>query len=236
MEDSLSVLEGIILGRPKDERENDFKKMVICSASPNRQHTMAQMVVNFQDDCSTVMAEVQARASGENGWKDPHNRGKYAVEATEGNLMKLKRRTGNDKYTDLISFQLQAGNGGSCSAQACSVSQSNSNNDAGTNMCNMMNLFCNSGVENGQTGVKCAAVNSDLQYSVANLDCGRYRNDGRYRTHQCQDFATTCLKQQSVESIFLSALPELGRPQDEREKDFKKQAICADSPNTQHTM
>jgi len=184
------------LGAPRDQRHDDFQLFATCSGSGARQHTMAQATTTFQNSCADVSAELQARANGQQGWKDPHNRGNYAVLAVQGNVLKLKRRTGNNKYTDVITFAMQA-NGDGCKVNSCSVSQGNSNNDAGTNMCNMANLFCNSSVKNGN-GVACKSVTQELEYNVDYMECGRYRNDARYRQHQCQDFAQTCLRQPSA--------------------------------------
>merc|ERR1719336_1877176 len=189
-----------LLGRPRDFRHDGFQLFATCPGSGARQHTMAQSTIAFANSCAEVSAEIQARAQGAAGWKDPHNRGRYTMLAAEGNMLKIKRRTGNNRYTDVQTFSLTA-NGSGCSVNACSVSQGNSNNDAGTNMCDMGNLYCASTEKNPQNGVACKPVKTDLKYSVTYLECGRYRNDGRYRQHQCQPFAETCLKQASVEEV-----------------------------------
>jgi len=188
----------VVLGAPRDYRHDGFQLFATCSGSGARQHTMAQSTIQFANSCADVSAEMQARANGENGWKDPHNRGNYQVLATEGNMIKMKRRTGNNRYTDVITMALTA-NGSGCSVNSCSVSQGNSNNDAGTNMCNMSNLYCNSSEKNPQNGVACKKVKTDLQYTVSYQECGRYRGDGRYRQHTCQNLAETCLRQASLE-------------------------------------
>jgi hypothetical protein len=112
-------------------------------------------------------------------------------------MVKIKRRTGNNKYTDVITYSLSALGSSMCEVNSCSVSQGNSNNDAGTNMCNMSNLYCNKNEKNPQNGVACKSVKTDLQYTVSYQECGRYRGDGRYRQHTCQNLAETCLRQQS---------------------------------------
>merc|ERR1719350_2094800 len=231
-----------LLGAPRDERHDDFQLFATCAGSGARQHTMAQGTMTFQNSCADVSAELQARANGQDGWKDPHNRGNYQVLSTQGNVLKVKRRTGNNRYTDVITFAMQA-NGDGCKVNSCSVSQGNSNNDACTNMCNMGNLFCNSDAKNGQNGIACKSVTQELQYNVDYFECGRYRNDGRYRQHQCQDFATTCLRQPSAlaeespeEPVPMDLEAVLGAPRDMRHDDFQLFATCAGSGARQHTM
>merc|ERR1719410_1817245 len=186
----------VVLGAPRDYRNNDFQLMATCAPSGATEHTMAQMTVDFDDSCDTVAAEVQARANGQDGWTDPHNEGHYTVLSTDANNLKIKRRTGNNKYTDVITVALAA-NGSGCTANICSVSQGNSNNDAGTNLCNMNNLICNSDTMNADNGIACKTVTKDLDYPVDYQECGRYTNGNQYREHDCQDFATTCLKNPS---------------------------------------
>merc|ERR1719510_1384505 len=123
---------------------------------------MAQGTVTFDQGCEEVSGEIQARVNGQDGWKDPHNRGNYAMQTTAANMLRVKRRTGNNKYTDVISFAMSAADNGGCKVKMCSVSLANSNNDEGTNMCNMGNLFCNTSIKNNQNGVACASINSDL--------------------------------------------------------------------------
>merc|ERR1719159_2387357 len=140
-----------------------------------------------------ISARAGATADGVN-WVDPHNRGHYSILATEGNLLKVKRRTGNNEYTDVQTFSMEATSSGGCTVNACSVSQGNSNNDGGTNMCDMMDLFCNSSEKNTNTGVTCTPVKTNLAYTVKYLECGRYEEDGQYRQHQCQNYEDTCLR------------------------------------------
>merc|ERR1719190_326286 len=144
--------EEAFLGAPRDYPHPGFQRYATCPGSGARQHTRAQVTYNFQQSCDVVADEITARASGKNGWKDPHNRGHYQVLTKQANYLQLKRRTGNNRYTDVITFGLTA-NGAGCTANACSVSQGNSNNDAGTNMCNMGNLVCGPQTKNNQNGV-----------------------------------------------------------------------------------
>merc|ERR1719362_2584210 len=142
----------IVLGKPPERRDPSFREFNTCSGSGARGHTMAELTVDFTNSCSDVMTEIQARAgSAANGgsWVDPHNRGHYSVIATEGNLIKVQRYTKKYKYKDVITFALET-SGSGCKVNACSVSQGNSNDDGGTNMCNMGDLFCNNSVKNNE--------------------------------------------------------------------------------------
>jgi len=231
----------VILGRPRDYKNNDFQLFTTCSGSGATEHTMAQMTVDFTDKCSTVAAEVEARVQGDDGWTDPHNGGNYQMMETNNDYIKLKRRTGNNKYTDVITFQLTDTDTG-CSANACSVSQGNSNNDGGTNLCNMENLFCGSSTENSN-GQACQTVNTDLKSTISYQECGRYRGNGSYREHDCQPFADTCLTTEANEytnqdefEVTQSLEVVLGAPRDYRNDDFQLQSQCAKSGATQHTM
>merc|ERR1712110_375348 len=60
--------------------------------------------------------------------------------------------------------------------------------DAGTNLCNMENLYCNSDTKNYGNGVGCKSLTGDLSYDTTYQECGRYRNNNSYREHDCQDF------------------------------------------------
>jgi len=229
--DDYRVSEVIVLGAPRDYRNNDFQLMSTCAPSGATQHTMAQMTVEFDDSCDTVAAEVQARASSQDGWTDPHNEGNYSVLSADANNIKIKRRTGNNKYTDVITFALAA-KGTGCTANVCSVSQGNSNNDAGTNLCNMENLFCNEMTKNYENGVGCKSLTNDLSYTTSYQECGRYRGNGSYREHDCQNFVDTCLKDQplSAQAVVLAKPPE------RRNNDFELMSTCAPSGARQHTM
>jgi len=156
-------------------------------------HTMAQMQVNFQNSCAEVAGEIQARAgSASNGaWEDPHNGGKYAVLSANSNMVETKRTTRNGQYTDKQTFSLEA-NGSGCTAYICSESQGTSANDGGTNLCDMYNLFCNSSETNSKTGVSCKPVKTNLSYTIASQECGRYVGN-MYMGHQCQQANPTCL-------------------------------------------
>merc|ERR1719436_789323 len=192
------------------------------------------------------MGEISARAGATadgNGWVDPHNRGHYKILATEGNLLKVQRYTGNDEYTDVQTFSMEATAAGGCNVNACSVSQGNSNNDGGTNMCDMGNLFCNTSVKNPENGVACKDVKTNLSYTIPYMECGRYTNDGQYRQHTCQDFATTCLRNPAMS--FALELPaaapkleivDLGKPREWPNPNFKLFDTCSSSGARQHTM
>merc|ERR1719362_1117510 len=187
------------------------------------------------------MAEISARAGATangDGWVDPHNRGHYKIQASEGNLLRVQRRTGNNRYTDVQTFSMEASSSGGCNVNACSVSQGNSNNDGGTNMCDMGNLFCNTSVKNPQNGVACKSVKYNLEYTIPYLQCGRYTGGGEYLQHNCQNFATTCLKNAALESTVMPAQApvELGRPPEWRNPNFDLFATCPSSGARDHTM
>jgi len=202
-EDDYRVSEDLAvdLGRPREWPNPSFQLFDTCPGSGATQHTMAEMTIDFKNSCTEVMAEISARAGATangDGWVDPHNRGHYKVLATEGNLLKVQRYTGNYEYHDDITFSLET-SGTGCKVNACSVSQGNSNNDGGTNMCNMGDLFCNTSVKNPENGVACKSVKTNLQYTIPYLECGRYTGGGQYLQHNCQDFATTCLRNAALE-------------------------------------
>merc|ERR1719192_2223716 len=233
-EDDFRVSEPVLAGRPPEWPNNNFDLFDTCPGSGARAHTMAEMTIDFTNTCEEVMAEISARAgSAANGgnWVDPHNRGHYKVLATEGNLLKVQRYTGNYEYRDVQTFAMTA-SGTGCEVNACSVSQGNSNNDGGTNLCDMQNLFCNSATKNPDNGVTCKAVKNDLTYTMPYVECGRYQGNGRYLQHNCQDFETTCLKQPAMDN----AAVVLGAPRDYRHDGFQKFATCARSGARQHTM
>merc|ERR1719273_2331986 len=151
------LTEAANLGRPREWANPGFKRFPTCDHAGPTEHTMAQMTINFRNPCEEVVAEISARAGATaNGeaWVDPHNRGHYAVVATESNLLTVQRWTATYKYRDVQTFSMTA-SGSGCKVNACSVSQGNSNNDQGTNYCNMGNLFCTSATASPSTGVKC---------------------------------------------------------------------------------
>ena len=81
------------------------------------------MTVAFPSaSCEDIAAEITARVNGESGWYDPHNRGKYSIESTSSGYLKVRRTTGDGKYTDLMDFTMTA-SGSGCSIDACSESQ-----------------------------------------------------------------------------------------------------------------
>merc|ERR1712187_1026474 len=99
--------------------------------------------------CGDVKAEIQARASAQGGWKDPHNGGIYSVLSSDGNVIKTQRAAnpaksvGGKKYIDKQNFELTAV-GGVCQIKACSESQGFSVGDFSTNYCDIRNLYCGS--------------------------------------------------------------------------------------------
>jgi len=173
-------------------------------------HTNAQMQVTFTNTCAEVAAEIQARASMEDGWTDPHNGGTYAVVSASATMITTTRTTANKEYTDKQTFALSATGTGGCTANICSGSQGTSANDGGTNLCDMFDLFCNSSEKNPQNGVACKPVKTDLSYTIDSEQCGRYVFNQIYATHQCQNALTTCLKVES--GLHAEALQSAGKP------------------------
>merc|ERR1719192_2793405 len=58
------------------------------SMAPDYAYAWAHVTVDFQEDCDTVRKEMEARANMEDGWKDPHNNGKYDVaKGTDSNKL-----------------------------------------------------------------------------------------------------------------------------------------------------
>jgi hypothetical protein len=173
-------------------------------------HTMAQMKVTFENSCSEVAAEVEARAGGANGWTDPHNDGHYSVVASSSSLITTQRTTRRGRYTDKQTFALSPTSAGGCVADICSESQGTSANDGGTNLCDMFDLFCNSSEKNPTNGVACKPVKTDLKYTINDEQCGRYVFGNIYAGHQCQNALTTCLKVES--NLHAEALQAAGEP------------------------
>merc|ERR1719464_749797 len=142
-EDDYRVSEPVDLGRPREWPNPSFDLFSTCPGSTEPDHTMAEMTVDFTNSCAEVAAEIQARAGATangDGWQDPHNRGHYKILSATSSLIKTQRWTGPYQYRDVQTFTLTA-SGTGCKVAACSVSQGNSNNDGGTNMCDMANLF-----------------------------------------------------------------------------------------------
>merc|ERR1711968_204338 len=115
-------------------------------------HAKTQLVATAAASCADVQAEIEARASGLNGWVDPHNGGNYTIitrtHTADGNVQIWTNRTTNPEtsiggriYTDKQVFTL-VGHSGHCSIEACSESQGMSYKDFSTNYCDMKILFC----------------------------------------------------------------------------------------------
>eukprot|EP00933_Yihiella_yeosuensis_P083813 TRINITY_DN980_c0_g1_i1.p1 TRINITY_DN980_c0_g1~~TRINITY_DN980_c0_g1_i1.p1 ORF type:complete len:188 (-),score=35.39 TRINITY_DN980_c0_g1_i1:312-875(-) len=116
-----------------------------CPGSPDglMTHAKASLFLNPKASCPEVEAEIRARVKGENGWVDPHNHGTYTMISDEAGVMRLKRLTGDKKYTDMIMFTFADWGGDyGCQITACSESQVNSFLDFSTNYCNLRNLYC----------------------------------------------------------------------------------------------
>jgi len=108
-----------------------------------------------------------ARASGENGWADPHNSGIYTFTSTSESDITGIRSTGDGKYTDKYDFHFDATSDSTCMVSACSESQVMSVLDYSTNYCNLHSLYCNS-------GEGCPIVGADLTYSEDYKSCSQH--------------------------------------------------------------
>merc|ERR1712146_454434 len=77
-----------------------------CPSSGSFIHAGLQLTATAKTSCAKVKAEMQARISGANGWKDPHNGGIYSVLSETSNQLKTQRTTnpatsvGGQVYTD----------------------------------------------------------------------------------------------------------------------------------------
>jgi hypothetical protein len=165
-------------------------------------HTMSQMQVDFTNSCAEVAGEIEARAgaaTADVNWQDPHNGGTYRLLNSNANDIETSRTTRNRVFTDKQTFSLQA-NGSGCTMYACSESQGTSANDGGTNLCDMYNLFCNSSETNTKTGISCKPIKTNLQYTIASEECGRYVG-AQYMGHQCQARNPTCLVNTQMSSL-----------------------------------
>lgn len=132
----------------------DFQNLVLvsslstiaayCPGSPVAQHAECYVNVFFEGStCANVRKEINSRINGQasGAWTDPHNAGNYTMLDQAGNDLQISRVTGDGKYTDLIVFQLIQ-DYSNCRMSACSESQVYSVGDAGTNFCNIHDLYC----------------------------------------------------------------------------------------------
>uniref|UniRef100_A0A7S1WG60 Uncharacterized protein n=1 Tax=Alexandrium catenella TaxID=2925 RepID=A0A7S1WG60_ALECA len=117
-----------------------------CPGSKAFIHAKAMVRSQVFGTCSEVMAEMEARVAGQfNKWHDPHNNGTYTLLQSSASKLEFSRLTGNEKYTDLLTFTFQRMSGNTCYISGCSESQVFSIRDYSTNFCNLYNLFCNKG-------------------------------------------------------------------------------------------
>jgi len=156
-------------------------------------HTCAQMLVSFQNSCQEVADEIAARAQGQDGWTDPHNRGQYELTGMEPDMVSTQRHTHYGDYLDKQTFALTPNGANGCVARMCSESQGVSADSGGTDMCDMFSLFCNTEARNPENGVQCKYVKYDLKYTIEQEDCGNWIGFLHMR-HECQNRYTDCLK------------------------------------------
>merc|ERR1712014_69873 len=91
-----------------------------CPGSSAAVYANAALTATATASCDTVQQEIKDRLAGKNGWYDAHNRGTYTeVSPTNGATITATRRTGDDKYTDKMSFLL-SGSGNTCKVETCS--------------------------------------------------------------------------------------------------------------------
>lgn len=120
---------------------SDYK----CPGSSAWIHASCKTKVSASASCEDVKAEMVARVNGQyETWHDPHNNGTYSVtdKDSDGSTLSLKRKTGDGKYTDKITFAFQDAGASSCDVYGCSESQVTSYLDFSTNYCNMFSLYC----------------------------------------------------------------------------------------------
>ncbi|GBG30285.1 Hypothetical Protein FCC1311_065042 [Hondaea fermentalgiana] len=120
----------------------------VCPGSAALVHASCKIEADADASCLEVMDEMVARVNAQGiAWTDPHNNGSYSVVAetqtsTGRHVLVLERRTGDDKYTDLMSFVFAPTSRKTCIIRGCSESQVPSVLDYSTNYCNMHNLYC----------------------------------------------------------------------------------------------
>merc|ERR1719384_1368938 len=109
---------------------------------------------------------MEARANMQDGWKDPHNNGKYdiAKDSTSA-VLAVDHYGGNfPHFHDKVNFVFEARRrllsekAAGCTVYACSDSQGISAADGSTNYCNIRNLYANESQD------KVPPVNTNLNY------------------------------------------------------------------------
>ena len=108
-----------------------------------------------------------SRASGANGWSDPHNGGTYTFTSTTPSDITGTRTTGDGKYTDKYDFHFESTSASTCTVSACSESQVMSVLDYSTNYCNLHSLYCSS-------AEGCPTAGADLTYAEKFSSCKQH--------------------------------------------------------------
>mmetsp|Transcript_8695 Transcript_8695/g.26165 ORF Transcript_8695/g.26165 Transcript_8695/m.26165 type:complete len:186 (-) Transcript_8695:59-616(-) len=120
------------------------KKSTLCPASKAWIHAWAEVTATFETaTCAAVRKEMNARGSGQDGWRDPHNGGTYTLKTSDAEGLAASRTTANGQYTDKMAFAFAEKDGG-CVVTGCSTSQVTSIADFSTNYCNLHDLYCGS--------------------------------------------------------------------------------------------
>jgi len=131
-----------------------------CPGSGSWVRAWIEVKATATASCADVAAEIQARASGQHGWKDPHNGGIYSFDTASSTEIRTRRTAdpeksvGHQAYIDKQVFTLTQ-DGNSCQIAACSESQGFSVGDFSTNYCDIRNLYC--GTADG-----CSPVSKDF--------------------------------------------------------------------------
>jgi len=165
-----------------------------CPGAPDGllSHAKASLFLNPKASCPIVEAEIRARVKGVNGWVDPHNHGTYTMLHDEAGVMRLKRVTGNGKYTDMLMFTFSDWGGDyGCQVTACSESQVNSFLDMSTNFCNLHNLYC--GKQDG--------------CPVADQDIGEYKEELRTFSRGAGKDKSKCIVKETAVASVAAAEP-----------------------------
>ena len=128
------------------------------------QHRASDVVVPHFPLSRVCSPQMLARVvSQPANWRDPHNGGTYTVlDASDPITLSLQRLTGDGKYTDKLTFRLEAAAPGGCTLFGCSASQVTSVADFSTNYCNLRMLYC--GVEDG-----CEPVSRNAAFVEVNV-------------------------------------------------------------------
>ena len=127
----------------------DYSGDYACPKSPAYVYASCRVTVIVHLPCFSVREEMLSRVYGQfDMWHDPHNNGTYNVLERGEYELWLTRRTGDDKYTDKLTFtfeDVRRASSHHCVVRGCSRSQVFSVGDFSTNYCNLRMLYCGAG-------------------------------------------------------------------------------------------